>query len=171
LDYKVFEIDFIQRTQDIIDQYDKYVRPNVPMHEQFEVTLLINSLLGLLVLPETLHFERIPDVLVSSLSDWGLQARHVLEPGRTKKGKDRSIDTLTVKELVTDMRDSVAHILFRTYASNDQITDIELHTDYSRIKVKLSIDEFKQFITKLADSVSVAAAHNKQNNDAGTVNG
>ena len=86
--------------------------------------------------------------------------------GRMEGDWERSaIDTLTLKELVTDMRDSVAHILFKTYASNNQITVIELHTDYSKIRVKLTIDEFKKIITKHADSVSVAA-HRAANNNA-----
>lgn len=163
--YEVFEIDFIHRTLDIIEQYGKYVKLNVPQAEQYEVTLFINCLLGLLVLPKELHFESIPDIPITKLEGWGLKAEHVTEPGVTKNGLPRNIDELTLKEFVKDMRDSVAHILFKTYTTNNQITHLEFYTDKSKIRVMLSLQEFRQFILKLVEPINVAAAHNTAKND------
>ncbi|MEW6226592.1 MAG: HEPN family nuclease [Bacillota bacterium] len=81
MEYEIFERDFIVRTLKIIRQYEKYV----PVSEQFEVTLLINCLLGLLVLPKERCYVDIPDVLIEELEGWGLRADHI------KAGPSRSL--------------------------------------------------------------------------------
>ena len=53
-DYSHIERDFIQRTQTIIEQYEQHVQTAVSADEAFEVTLLLNCLLGLLVFPQQL---------------------------------------------------------------------------------------------------------------------
>lgn len=73
MEYEIFERDFIVRTLKIIRQYEKYV----PVSEQFEVTLLINCLLGLLVLPKERCYVDIPDVPIEELEGWGLRADHI----------------------------------------------------------------------------------------------
>lgn len=58
--FEIVERDFVFRTLALLNQYDQYVLPRVPDSEQFEVTLLLNSLLGLIVLPVG-HSSRVQD--------------------------------------------------------------------------------------------------------------
>lgn len=51
IQYGTVEIDFVRRTFAILDQYDRHVLPSVSREESYEVTLLLNCLLGLVVLP------------------------------------------------------------------------------------------------------------------------
>lgn len=51
MNFQVVECDFIRRTLKVIDQYDEFVMPSIAEDQQFEVSLLINCLTGLLVLP------------------------------------------------------------------------------------------------------------------------
>ncbi len=51
--YKTQEFDFIQRTKKIINQYDSLL---IPDNDKFEVTLFLNCLVGLLILPQQKWF-------------------------------------------------------------------------------------------------------------------
>ncbi|HHT9134830.1 MAG TPA: HEPN family nuclease [Candidatus Avalokitesvara rifleensis] len=124
MEYTVFERDFIVRTLKIIDQYEECVMPRVPEPEQFEVTLLINCLLGLLVLPKERCHVNIPDEPINELDKWGLKAEYIINPGI-----GRSKDRLTLRQVVKDMRNSVAHLLIHVTGKEEKITHIEFSTD------------------------------------------
>ena len=51
MDYDDIELDFVSRTITILEQYDRYVKSAVPTDKQYELTLLLNCLLGLIVTP------------------------------------------------------------------------------------------------------------------------
>jgi hypothetical protein len=153
MEYSDFKIDFIKRTIQIIKQYDQHVLPNVEHADQYEVTLLINCLLGLLVLPKEQHLKRIPDCAIRDLNGWGLTHRHILYPGYNRKCTPRSIESITVRQVVTDLRHSIAHILFRTFANGGQIAEIEFHTDRSQFRAKIPVVQFREFVLKLGESI------------------
>src|SRR3989304_5249303 len=89
MEYETVERDFVERSIKIITQYEKYITPCVPKEEQYEVTLLLNCLLGLIVLPFE-HSKRrqgnpqFPEILkgddrpIKDLgSEWGLKDLHI----------------------------------------------------------------------------------------------
>ncbi|MDP1800990.1 MAG: HEPN family nuclease [Bacteroidota bacterium] len=49
--FKDIEIEFVQRTLNLISQYESSVH-KLKLEEQYNYTLLINCLLGLIVLPK-----------------------------------------------------------------------------------------------------------------------
>jgi hypothetical protein len=152
--YEKFEVDFVTRSREIIDQYDLHVLPNVDANKQYEVTLLINCLLGLLVLPKERHLNKIPNVPLSNLNGWGIKSTHIIKPGKNCDGEQRQADTITLRQVVIDMRHSVAHILFETYGVGALIEDIEFRTDRSRFKAKMPVSEFRVFVQKIAEVVT-----------------
>lgn len=60
MEYENFGRDFIARTLIILNQYETLVMVNIAESEQFEVTLLLNCLLGLLVFPKERFYKNIP---------------------------------------------------------------------------------------------------------------
>ncbi len=82
MESKFYKRDCIKRTLEIINQYEHHVMRNVPTEkEQFEVTLLINCLLGLLVLPKELWCEKLPNEPIRQLDGWGLKAEYIEDAG------------------------------------------------------------------------------------------
>lgn len=58
--YKDINHDFIDRTMRLISQYSLIIR-NYKFEEQYNYTLLLNSLLGIIVLPKEQFFSHIPN--------------------------------------------------------------------------------------------------------------
>ncbi|MBW4458089.1 MAG: hypothetical protein KME55_38795 [Nostoc indistinguendum CM1-VF10] len=56
---EIFQRDFIARTLEIVEQYEKYVMKCVSENQQFEVTLLINCLLDKIVRKNQIYFNTI----------------------------------------------------------------------------------------------------------------
>src|SRR5688572_6053080 len=70
--YNQQEFDFIKRTQAIIDRYDKLKIPEEEKEkEKYEVTLLLNCLVGLLILPQQHWFEILPSDPITE-KEWGI---------------------------------------------------------------------------------------------------
>ncbi len=67
------EFDFINRTKTIIEQYDNL---QISEKEKFEITLMLNCLVGLLILPQQNWFDSLPAVLVSQ-KEWGIAEKHI----------------------------------------------------------------------------------------------
>lgn len=146
MEYEVFERDFIIRTLKIISQYEQYVLPKPEEH--YEVTLLINCLLGLLVLPNELCLEDIPDVPIKQLYGWGLKEEYIqnCRPARPKDG-------LTLKDVILHMRNSVAHGQFKSSGQEKEIKQLEFSANQGRSKIIIPVDSLKIFVTKLAESM------------------
>jgi hypothetical protein len=62
------EREFVKRSLTILDQYQDIVFPGLPETENFEITLLINLLYGLIVLPFE-HCRRVQGVKIPKLFD------------------------------------------------------------------------------------------------------
>ncbi len=150
---KPFEIEFIARTLKIVEQYDQFVLPNqdVTGSEQFEVTLLINCLLGLLVLPKQNHFDKIPPEPVSRLGEWGLDAKFILDWGRCPRCR-RDNEAGNLRDVVHRMRNSVAHLRVVPRGNGHEITELELR-DENGFHAVVPCDNLKVFVAKLARAV------------------
>lgn len=101
--YANFETDFVERTLALIEQYTGTVEER-PFPEQFNYTLILNCLLGLIVMPKERVISRLPaDRLTSEL--------------KTQMGLNLSVlpgPEMTLKNLIIKMRHSVAHFSIET---------------------------------------------------------
>ena len=165
--YLQMERDFIERTLKIIDQYEELVRPNLPPNDQFEVTLLMNCLLGLLVYPQQIAANRdmqkpfdrwlTNDFVAAVGHEWGIYRDYVLRAGY-KREDERWIkiewQQLTVRNLVRQMRNAVAHASFRVDDTTHQIDAIWFEDKENKdgFLLKLPVVELEHFTRKLASS-------------------
>ena len=122
MEYETVERDFVLRSIKIIEQYEEHVRPRVPTEQYYDVTLLLNCLLGLIVLPFE-HSKRkqgnpqFPEIFsgddtpISELSkDWGIGE---LKIERFKiNGKNIDGNEITLRKIVAMFRHSMAHSQF-----------------------------------------------------------
>jgi len=144
--YYQLEIDFVERTLNLIDQYEE-LKENFPFEHQYNHTLLTNCLLGLIVLPKEKALTYTPKMrmeLVKSLAEWGI----------TKSTFHPSIkDT---RELFHRLRNAVAHfdIDFISETQEHLIDRIEFRDSEAEIHVAtFYADEFLQFIRFYADTL------------------
>jgi len=116
--FEIVERDFVIRTLALLEQYDKYIVPNVGNAQQFEVTLLLNSLLGLIILPvehckriQKVEFPKIfndDEILISKLgSEWGL-SRLKIERFRLRSGLVEP-HSISLRQLIVMFRHCMAH--------------------------------------------------------------
>ncbi len=96
--YHNLEPEFIQRTLQLIDQYYG-ILDNYPFEEQFNYTLTINCLLGLIVMPK----ERV----ISYVPTDRLTHEHLMEIGAPSLEVNENIRTL--RDLIRSLRHAVAH--------------------------------------------------------------
>jgi hypothetical protein len=169
--YSDIEVDFIRRTLTVIDQYEAMVRRNVPESQQFEVTLLLNCLLGLLVYPQQLAKDNVrrrfdnwltEDRVVDVGEAWGIRPSDVQSPGykRTNDSEIRiTLDQLTLRNLVRQMRNNIAHASFKVDSTSmiGQITALEFKDPDRKDRpggfhLVLPVEHLEQFVRALANS-------------------
>jgi len=107
--YHNLESDFIERTLRLIDQYysvlDKY-----PFEEQFNYTLTINCLLGLIVMPKEKVITYVPTdrLTQENLAKIGVPSLEVNPKIRT------------LRDLIISLRHAVAHFDIRVISESDE---------------------------------------------------
>ena len=151
MEYELFERDFIVRTLRLVEQYEQHVMKDVPKQEQFEVTLLINCLLGLLVLPKERCYVSIPALPLDQLNDWGLSPDFIQSWGNHPRNLNPE-HYGTLLEVVQRLRNGVAHTHVRPLGNGSEITKLEF-TDRNGFRAVFPIGNLKAFVTKLAQSV------------------
>ena len=127
MEFSRVERDFVERTLALLEQYDEYVVPKIGRDERYEVSLLLNCLLGLIILPfeysgreqkerervECVYPQVVPDDLrfVAELGpSWGLAD---LQVKRLKIwGKTKPVNEITLCDTIALMRHSMAHARF-----------------------------------------------------------
>lgn len=148
------ECDFINRTKKIIEQYEKN---NLPKEDRFEVTLFLNCLVGLLILPQQHWFDNLPPTIISE-DEWGINEDHIsfIKPGETKN----------IKAIATHLRNSVAHYYFKAFDNSSQEISCIKFEDFKITRTKtgeiivkkktfeatIPIANIKQFTTKLTNT-------------------
>jgi len=108
--YERFELDFVERTIALISQYNQLLEANdIPFKQQYNYTLLINCLLGLIVLPRTRTSSYIPNERITSSfkREMGLASSTI------------SPNIHHLRDLIGKLRNSIAHFDFKV-ASNDE---------------------------------------------------
>lgn len=99
--------DFAQRTKTNLDAIDR-LRANG--QEVYEVTQLVNSMLGLLVFPRENFYDRIPDVSLEKLRLDGWPIPEV-------RGQFQQVSNL--KELLRCLRNAIAHFNLKFVGDGD----------------------------------------------------
>ncbi|HML72243.1 MAG TPA: HEPN family nuclease [Macellibacteroides fermentans] len=142
--YNIQEVDFIYRTKKIIEQYDRF---QIEKAEKYEVTLLLNCLVGLLILPQQHWFDSLPINLISQ-KEWGINPNHII---MMKNG-----ETKNVKDIARHLRNSISHYKFKAF--ENKATDISSikFEDFDKQENKtfeaiIPILGIRQFTTKLTD--------------------
>jgi len=122
MEYEIVERDFVIRSLSILQQYEQHVKPSTPTDKHFEVTLLLNCLLGLLILPfehlkrkqNNIEFPQIckeDDTPINKLdSKWGLN--ELLVSKIVLRGNALSHKDTTLRIVVAMFRHGMAHALF-----------------------------------------------------------
>ncbi|MFZ5809259.1 MAG: HEPN family nuclease [Chloroflexota bacterium] len=151
MEYEIFERDFIVRTLKILNQYETLVMGKVAESEQFEVTLLINCLLGLLVLPKERCYVSIPELSLDQLTEWGLAPEFIQSWGNHPHNL-KPEQYCTLLEIVQRLRNGVAHTHVKPLGNGNEITKLEF-TDRNGFRAVVPVQNLKIFVTKLAQSV------------------
>jgi len=150
MDYKHLERDFITRSLEIIEQYDCLVAPSVEPHKQYEETLFINCLLGLLILPKERWAEQIKGLDPQDITAWGIPSKVVISWGSCQNcGKDSD---RTLKQFLRRMRNAASHTRFTPIMEHGQISGWEFK-DRNGFHAELPKEVLREFITRLADSL------------------
>jgi hypothetical protein len=140
--YKNRETDFIQRTLRLVEQYEG-VKDIFEFDEQYNHTLLINCLLGLIVLPKEKVLSHVPTMRLEVMKQDCLLLKTEFHP--TLK---------TVRDLITELRNAVAHFNIDFHSINDSglIDVIEFKNDEKNIAIaKFHQDELLIFIKFYGD--------------------
>ncbi len=164
MNYDTVEHDFVCRTLDILQQYRTLVQPHVAESEQYEVTLLLNCLLGLIVVPfehqkckqEALAETRISEPvmcdgdarLISELdADWGLSNLNIetfIDHGDKVQAEKR-----TLRKIIAMFRHGMAHALFGD--GGKQPRDLGLTVGYQTGKLDSRTSRIVQVSVKNQD--------------------
>lgn len=141
--YNKQELDFVCRTKKIIEQYDKLEIEN---GEKFEVTLFINCMVGLLIIPQQKLFDKLPTVVIDK-ANWGI------DPNVIKIGEK------DICNVARHLRNSISHYNFNSFSLNDEIEGFEF-TDINKqekttFKAQIKISELKVFVEKLIETFIV----------------
>lgn len=120
--YTDFEAEFVQRTIALIDQYNGIIQ-EIPFQEQYNYTLTLNCLLGLIVMPK----ERVLSYLPSDKLTLELKAEMGLHQSQLPGPE------MNLRELINKMRNSVAHFSVEVKSLTDEyLVDQILFKDAGR---------------------------------------
>lgn len=134
MEYSNIDIEFMERTLKIIEQYDTL---ELPLDEKFEITLLTNCLLGLIVFPREKTISKIPTERLTS----ELKARIGLS-----KSYINSRYT-NMRDLIQGLRISVAHFKIDYTSNHKNIDRLIFYNDRSTEKIaEFTQDELILFI-------------------------
>ena len=155
MEYKDYP-DFIRRTQIIVNQY----------HDgNFDVTLLINCVIGLLFIAKEKFGSVFPQLSDStSFDNWGLKKEDIKYCKHySSKGKSVVDEKITIKSVIKHIRKSFAHCNFTTVSKDSIITGILLkdyyvpHQDFNKatltFEMLISIERLKCFLLEVSSYV------------------
>ena len=143
--YQDINVDFAKRTLKIIEQYDQAKQPG---SENFEVTLLVNCLVGLLILPHERRINVIPDVGIDELEIWNIDPSFITAWGTMKKGERK-----TLRQLVRRLRNSVAHFQIQAEGSDQDIERLKF-SDRNGFRATIPVAHLKAFVKQFASTIS-----------------
>lgn len=144
--YKEQEYDFVNRTKKLISQYENF---QIDEKERFEVTLLINCFVGLLITPQQHWIDEIPETLIRN-KEWGLKKEYF----RICKDTNGN-ELLDIKQVTRHLRNSVAHYRFQVFSNQNDIIKSIKFTDKNNngitFEAEIPISKLKEFLITLSN--------------------
>lgn len=141
MEYTNFEIEYLERSLQIIEQYDSF-KSSLDSDKRYETTLLINSLLAVIVFPK----EKVSTFLPKDIIDGNLKR----EMGINESLISPNLHELS--DLLFKLRHAVAHIDFKFESDeNNEISKIiffdnEVKSNKSERIAEFIPNELKSFI-------------------------
>jgi hypothetical protein len=132
-----FERSFSEHTLAVVEEYKG----------EYDATLLINCLLGLLVVPKETMLDAIPETPLSELHHWGISPSSIKEPGNPLGKRDP--DPKTLRGLVCNLRHSVAHFRIKPMPDEGDVQAFEFRNDRG-LHAVLPITELREFVKRLS---------------------
>lgn len=127
--YKDLEYEFVERTLLLVEQYET-IYHKFKFEEQFNYTLLINCLTGLIVLPKERTISAIPNerLLSTTKREMGLNGTVIND------------DFKYIKDMIIAMRHSVAHFMIKveSHSSELLIDDIVFYNNEKGIDYEVA---------------------------------
>jgi len=136
MEQQIVEKEFVERTLHILQNYEG----------PYGVTLLINCLLGMIILPKEKDFNHISGSEDIHFSDLGI------EDGDIKSWGKIEVEGRTAARFIRSMRNSIAHIRIESISNEGEIESLHF-TDKSGFEAVLSIEKIKQMVMKLREFV------------------
>lgn len=125
----------------LISQYES-VLYKYPFEEQYNYTLLLNCLLGIIVMPKEQFFSHVPN-------------RRITADLKKEMGLEKSIinkKIITLRELIIDLRNSIAHFDFEIRSNNDDfLIDNIIFKDNENEIAEFKSSELLPFLRYYAD--------------------
>lgn len=150
--FKCQEKDFVERTIAILEQYE-IIKEKTPQ-EYYDITLLMNCSLGLLILPQQVWFDRLPKDIIDQ-EKWGIDPSDISTSETISKEKKAKVDEKSVRCMARHIRNSISHYRFNILSSNDTNLDyIEIEDKLgskTTFKAEISIEHFRTFVLSLAN--------------------
>lgn len=150
----LFVKSFVERTKCNFEQVENLDST----YETYKVTQLVNSLLGLLVVPESYGYTKCTDSIISKKLLNDIQSK-VTSTYLTKNGNNES---KSLKNIVRHMRNAIAHsknLKFLPDETNkNQIgyivfKDVDVNNSSFKFNLQLSIEQLKEFVYEFSDGI------------------
>lgn len=154
--YKQQEFDFIERTRKLLKQYEECAVKLAldKKKEKYEVTLLINCFVGLLILPKEEWFNSLPTDLLS-VSEWGIDKTHI----SILKDSQGNSENKNVKNFTKHLRNSISHYRFTAFENNRQeiskikFEDFNQSGSIKTMEATIPIHSLRKFLDKFSSEV------------------
>jgi HEPN pEK499 p136 len=132
-----FDREFMRHTLRILEAYDG----------EFDATILVNCLLGLLVVPKESFLDAIlPEAPLTELPAWGIKPQSIYHPGKAYPGNP---NPKTLRGLVISLRHAVAHFRIKPIPHKSDVHSFEYRNDRG-LHAVISLAEMREFTKKLA---------------------
>lgn len=107
--YKNLEVEFVERTLKLISQYEIYSQ-TLEFKEQYNYTLLVNCLLGLIVLPKEKTLSYLPKARITDKlkKEIGIEYSVI------------SNEITQLKHLILELRNSIAHFDIKIQSETEE---------------------------------------------------
>jgi hypothetical protein len=153
--YKDLEYEFVERSLALIEQYNN-ISSELEFKKQYNHTLLINCLLGLIVLPKERIITYIPN------------DRLTLEI-RKRIGLENSIihdEINTLRDLIIKLRHAVAHFNIKVISNDDDfLIDEIVFMDRNNEIIRFRANELLPFIKYYSDWLLQNLNQHRQNSN------
>lgn len=113
----------------------------------YDATLLINCLLGLLIVPKESLLQKIPETPFESLSDWGISPDSIKAFGRYRNGYSGKPN---LRQLVHRLRNATAHFRIDPVHQEGQVSGFSFK-DRNGFHAQISLPEIQTLVVRLAD--------------------